>query len=211
MNTNHYHWKLWKHRTVYLKDGSPYIERWKLDLWLFSVRVHKFYASDDGRAFHDHPWWFWTLILKGRYYDVTPDGEQLCTAGRLYYRPTGHKHYVRMYRPETPTWTLVLTGKHRHRWGFYRDGKFFNSKRYFMKWGASLMRTYTIDSKGPVEDPQGNWVKYSEAITYLTENNLLWARVSEAARALDRYSSDDALGEDFLVQALKQVAHGVSK
>jgi len=41
-------------------DGDLYLERWIL--WLGgSLRVHRFFASDEDRAAHDHPWWFVTI------------------------------------------------------------------------------------------------------------------------------------------------------
>src|ERR1700733_7651031 len=42
-----------------------YVRRWYLETPFGSIRVHHWLHSDDDRAFHDHPWWFWTLVLRG--------------------------------------------------------------------------------------------------------------------------------------------------
>lgn len=54
------------------REECPYLRRWVLNLGrLGSIRLHHWYASDDDRALHDHPWWFATLVLKGGYADVS--------------------------------------------------------------------------------------------------------------------------------------------
>lgn len=51
----------------------PYVIRWRLEVrGLGSVRVHHWLSSDDPRAYHDHPWWFLTLVVKGGYTDSNP-------------------------------------------------------------------------------------------------------------------------------------------
>jgi hypothetical protein len=47
----------------------------KLPLWLTRDRklmVHHFLPNVEERDFHDHPRPFWTLVLRGRYFDLTP-------------------------------------------------------------------------------------------------------------------------------------------
>ena len=54
------------------REECPYLRRWALLLGVCSLRVHHFLSSDDDRHFHDHPWWFVTLVLRGGYTDVSP-------------------------------------------------------------------------------------------------------------------------------------------
>lgn len=134
-------WKLFKHQKIRLKDGSLYLERWVLDLYIFSIRVHNFQRSDDDRALHDHPFGFVTLVLKGMYVDVTqPDQKiEVMRPGTIRFRPYTHTHTVSLPH-ELPCWTLVITGPVRHRWGFYvknslGEERFVNSQRYFREFG----------------------------------------------------------------------------
>lgn len=98
-------------------DECPYLRRWAVVLGLFSIRVHHFYASDDERAFHDHPWWFVTLVLKGGYTDVSPAGEDHLGRGAVRFRPALHQHTVRV--DPGGVWTIILTGRNMRTWGFW--------------------------------------------------------------------------------------------
>lgn len=111
----------------------PYMKRWVLNLYLFSIRLHHWYASDDSRYWHDHSWDFITIVLKGSYIDVSPKGEDKLTAGSIRYRPASHKHTVVV--PPGGCWTLLLTGPEIAKWGFWVNGRFKRSEKYFAKFG----------------------------------------------------------------------------
>jgi len=36
-----------------------------------SIRLHHLLSSDSDRALHDHPWWYFSIILSGGYWEVT--------------------------------------------------------------------------------------------------------------------------------------------
>lgn len=129
------------------KNSCPYAYRWVLITPWFSIRVHHFLRSDDKRYFHDHAWDFWTFILKGYYWDVSPynwnlknkaSNEMLITrikrkAGKLYKVPAEHRHYVEI--PKKGCWTLVFCKKPRRKWGFWVGEKFRRPLKYFHKFG----------------------------------------------------------------------------
>jgi hypothetical protein len=107
----------------------PYLRRWVADFGLFSIRLHRWQSSDDARHFHDHPWWFLTLVLRGRYVDVSPDGRDQLRPGSIRYRPALHKHTVEVQQPGT--WTLLITGPTERRWGFWVNDKMIRRDKYF--------------------------------------------------------------------------------
>lgn len=78
------------------KPECPYLRRWVLNFGRFSIRVHHWHRSDDKRAMHDHPWWFWTLVLKGSYEDWTEGA--ICAAcnglGKRFTRPVEYHDFV---------------------------------------------------------------------------------------------------------------------
>lgn len=115
------------------KAECPYAYRWVFNLGLFSFRVHHFLRSDDKRYFHDHAWWFVTMVLKGSYTDVSPAGEDRMTAGSIRYRAARHKHYVKV--EDGGCWTILLTGPMMRKWGFWVDGKMKRPLKYFHKFG----------------------------------------------------------------------------
>jgi len=94
---------------------------------------YHFIRSDDKRYMHDHGWSFLTLVLKGSYTDVSPDGRDVMKAGSIRYRKATHAHYVDV--PEGGCWTLVFSGRSKRKWGFWVDGKFKRPLKYFHKFG----------------------------------------------------------------------------
>jgi hypothetical protein len=106
-----------------------YMNRW----WLLpyaknrpAVRIHEILRSDDDRAFHDHPWNYITVILKGGYWEVRPQFESGIYKGntRIYYPPGSvlvrkATDWHRLEVPEgTVATTLFVTFALRQKWGF---------------------------------------------------------------------------------------------
>ena len=51
------------------KPECPYLYRWTLIIFGFSIRLHHWLRSDDNRYFHDHACDLISIILKGWYYN----------------------------------------------------------------------------------------------------------------------------------------------
>lgn len=123
-------------------DGSLYMERFWLrpyseqrDRW--AVRVHHLVTEDLDRELHDHPWDFYSVVLRGGYIEARPfgtepdfgalDGGERCRlierrAGSIAFRRATDRHRIVAVLPDT--WTLFITGPKRQWWGFYtRTGK----------------------------------------------------------------------------------------
>lgn len=94
-----------------------------------SLYLHKLVRSDDGRDLHDHPWWFWTFLLTGAYFEEMPYEFLDKKKGiidtftierrepfRFYFREPTWTHRLILDRP---VWTLVLRGTPERDWGFY--------------------------------------------------------------------------------------------
>lgn len=112
----------------------------------FGIRIHRIMSGDE-RAFHDHPWNFTTLILRGGYTEMTLSGVNtkhitMTTeydgaapvmfthyfavrygAGTVLRRKASDWHYLQL-DPGEETWTMFCTGRKRQRWGFLVDGLF---------------------------------------------------------------------------------------
>lgn len=115
------------------KSECPYLRRWVFNAGMFSVRLHHWYASDDARYFHDHPWWFITFVLAGGYTDISPAGQQVMKTGSTCYRPAFHRHTVQVN--PGGCWTFLITGPEIRRWGFWVKGKFKKANKYFLEHG----------------------------------------------------------------------------
>ena len=99
----------------------------------WSIRLHKWYRSDDKQHFHDHAWNFVTIVLKGRYTDVTEAGKQEMSAGTIQFRKAEHRHYVDV--PTCGAVTLLFCGRPRRKWGFWVNNHLWRPLRYFSKHG----------------------------------------------------------------------------
>jgi len=95
--------------------------------------VHHWLSQDDDRAFHDHPWWFITLVVRGAYTDRNPGGEDTLKAPALRYRPALHRHTVVPW--PNGAWTVMVTGPKTRAWGFWNAGKFTKANKWFARFG----------------------------------------------------------------------------
>lgn len=111
----------------------PYVIRWRIEFPFGSMRLHHWLTSDDDRALHDHPWWFWTIVLKGGYADKSPAGTDHLGRFSHRYRPAQHRHTV--IPDESGAWTLLVTGPVVRPWGFWLDGKFRKANKWFLTYG----------------------------------------------------------------------------
>jgi hypothetical protein len=107
-----------------------------------SARIHVILRSDDDRHFHDHPWNYTTVILRGGYYEVTPryeNGEIVGEKSKWYgpgsvlRRTAGHWHRLVVPYGKTAT-TLFIMGRKRNSWGFLTTPKF---KTYYRNYGRT--------------------------------------------------------------------------
>lgn len=113
--------------------GCPYVIRWNVETPIGSVRLHHWLGPDDDRAYHDHPWWFVTLVLHGGYRDDSPEGVDELHAGSVRFRRALHRHTVIPH--SGGAWTLMITGRKMRSWGFWRNGKFFKANKWFLRFG----------------------------------------------------------------------------
>jgi hypothetical protein len=96
-----------------------------------ALRVHHILRSDE-RDFHNHPWSYLTLILRGGYFEVTPERRDGAVVGErrrwygpgsLLWRRAGWYHRLEI-PPGQTAWTLFGTGRMRRHWAFLEpDGR----------------------------------------------------------------------------------------
>ena len=124
---------LWiKKLTLRIREGDfpVYLIRYSLFKcpW-FAVKLHKIILSDED-YFHDHPWSFISIILKGGYIEHTPERSRLYGAGSILWRPSPSIHKIQVYQPAT---TLVITFKKTRTWGFYTGSGFVKWFDFYKK------------------------------------------------------------------------------
>lgn len=134
--------RLGRKRIIYDREtDEPYLERYYLlfteRTWFpFNIFIHKFLKGDNSDL-HDHPWNYFTLIIKGGYYEwkPEPDGRVLrewLTAGNFRYRKATSLHRIELQEGVTP-WTLFIAFRQRRDWGFIDDGHWVQNEKYLAK------------------------------------------------------------------------------
>lgn len=97
---------------------------------LGAIRIHEIVASDDSRAFHDHPWPFVSILLRGSYIERRPwpphgtvhppddhrNAEHTYRAPAINRKAATDLHVLTVERG--PVWTLFLTRPKQRSWGF---------------------------------------------------------------------------------------------
>lgn len=125
--------------------GRPYLDRWfvlRPNRW-FNVFIHRFRASDEDRALHDHPWGNASIVLDGMYKEITDEGFGWTqgvnrAAGDVVLRGAQEKHRVELYsrrgwseiEPE-PVLTIFIRLRKWREWGFIcKDGRWFHWRHF---------------------------------------------------------------------------------
>lgn len=123
-----------RHRIIYdREDNEPYLERYYLFLkdrvtFPFNIFLHKFYKSDPDDL-HDHPWNYITFIVKGGYWEYTPEGKFWRGPGH-FRRCTAESYHRIEVEPGVACWSIFIPGKQRREWGFDKNGNWVQHEQY---------------------------------------------------------------------------------
>lgn len=120
----------WPRRDIVL-EGKLYLRRFYLTPpgWKYKVFLHHIAESDSGRDFHDHPFGFLSIILSGGYYEHvvfprTPKGyTRTRRFGAVNIVSATHTHRVALIPGAAQTWTFLIAGPTRRKWGFWILGE----------------------------------------------------------------------------------------
>jgi hypothetical protein len=117
--------------------SQVYLRRYRIvETSLFGVYLHRIYLPDVDRDPHDHPWKFWSWLLRGAYREAVstlpedPGAVHLKTHLRwsLHHMPLHWAHRITHVEPGTTT--LVIRGPRRQRWGFWTKNGFVDWADY---------------------------------------------------------------------------------
>lgn len=148
---------VYRRLTLRRADGRIYLNRWGLSHdRIGGVLLHRMDAPDPGIDLHDHPWWFASVILWGGYteeraetrqapalaaeaaaIDVYAGRRTLGTRGIQSRRRWLSVRTMRLDECHTIThlnrhvsWSLVVRGPRRRRWGFYLPDGYMPEAQY---------------------------------------------------------------------------------
>lgn len=125
-------------------SNEPYLERYYLFLkdrgerFPFNIFLHKFLKSDPDDV-HDHPWPYFTIILKGGYWEWTPQfnaqGQKVDeiakwrAPGSFRWCPATSYHRIEL-DPAVECWTLFMPGPKQRDWGFLVKNRWVQWEQY---------------------------------------------------------------------------------
>jgi len=150
----------WKEKLGY--PENPYLIRWTIILFGYSIRLHHWLRSDDCRFFHDHSSNLLSIVLYGHYWNVKPAiinkdptfGERkfrtegifnswkniLNLRKSVWFSKATEQHYLSI--PKTGAWTLLFEGRPYRKWGFWVNEHKWRPLRYFSKYGIIQDENY---------------------------------------------------------------------
>lgn len=101
----------------HLERPGPLLRRWVLTTPLGTLRLHHL-VQPDVAHYHDHPWAFLSVVVRGWYVEEFPDGDRVRRGWLSWaWRSERMVHRVAEVSPGG-AWTIVLTGPRRKSWGF---------------------------------------------------------------------------------------------
>lgn len=116
-----YHkWKLGGFKYTSDLIASDYMRRWIFQTPWGAIRIHKILRGDSRDHYHDHPFSFTSIILRGGYTEHTPDCEpQIFKPGSVVRKKGEDLHYLELLGKTA--WTLVFAGPFYRDWGFMTE------------------------------------------------------------------------------------------
>lgn len=123
-------------KEIISQEGVLHFQRYRfIQTPWFAIYLHGIFMSDMDRHFHDHPWEFWSLILRGSYrerYSCPPNHYAMHYG---HYRPGDVNHHIaedaHMLALLTPSvWTLVLVKGRERVWGYQTKEGWIDFKSY---------------------------------------------------------------------------------
>ena len=115
------------------QSSEPYLTRYYLFLkdrkrFPFNIFLHNFHKGDPDDL-HDHPWCWATFIVRGGYWEHTPEGKFWRGPGTFRVARSTARHRIEL-EPGVDVWTLFMVGPKIREWGFYPDGKWIPWHQY---------------------------------------------------------------------------------
>lgn len=93
----------------------------------FNIYLHNLRRSDAGGIYHDHPWGFISIIVRGSYIEETQTRRRRYGVGRILIRPASWVHRIEV---ERPVWTVIIAQQSRREWGFHTPSGYKAWKKY---------------------------------------------------------------------------------
>lgn len=127
-----------KVKEIKSKAGELHFRRWSiLSTPWFNIYLHCIHKKDDDKHMHDHPWSFYSIILKGAYVEergvrgfVQSTKTIVRWPGSIQYVKKDIPHRITHIINNRPVWSLIITGKSGREWGYTTEQGWLDNKTY---------------------------------------------------------------------------------
>lgn len=112
------------------KTGILHFRRWQI-LWTpwFSIWIHGIYSADKDEHLHNHPWDYFSLVLKGSFLEETESGTKIMRPLSYVKRDGSEFHKIKiLFTPKV--YTLFITSPPKRDWGYKVKGKIIQHDIY---------------------------------------------------------------------------------
>lgn len=120
-----------KVKEIKSKEGELHFRRWNIisTPW-FKICLHAIYKADEDKHLHNHPWNFWSFVLKGSYTERLPNFKlNPRFAGTYAYRQRDQFHKIEdLHSPVVYTFNVMWN--FRDTWGYEVKGKYVDHETY---------------------------------------------------------------------------------
>ena len=118
-------------KEIVSKEGVVHFRRYRLlDTPWLRIYIHNLLVSDEDKHMHNHPWSFFTLLLKGSYeqlfYIKSKVGADCGGTIKMYERDSftmGKNAYHKITLLTPTAWTLFFAYGKKSSWGYLLDDK----------------------------------------------------------------------------------------
>lgn len=108
------------------RDDELYLTRWRIiSTPLASLYLHRIGTPDSRPTLHDHPWSFVSIILRGGYTENRLNLHTRTVIRRhirfVNVMRRDDAHAIMSLHKDRPVWSLLLVGRRRRTWGYWRQ------------------------------------------------------------------------------------------
>lgn len=105
-----------------------------------SICLHQIHRSDEDEDCHDHPFDFWSLILRGGYWEHQQNGARTWHGPCSFLRRKAEDRHRLELKPGLTAWTLCIkfARNPEREWGFWRGETFIPWRQYIKSKGLAL-------------------------------------------------------------------------
>lgn len=126
--------------------GEKYLKRWHIipENPIFNIYYHEIRASDFDRHLHDHPFWWFSFMLRGSYIEHTTKRVNGRSKGYFTFKSPWRLHKLIMNDQDGAN-TIFITIFKIRKWGFQTEDGWVPNDKYLDKFGIQSGENHNLN------------------------------------------------------------------